>query len=565
MYIIKNAFRSISRSKGRNILIGIIIFVIAFSSCIGLSIRQAAESAKEDTLAGLQITASISVDRRAMMENMMNKPEEGTESSEEGSEQASSFDPSEFKDKMQEVSDLTIEEMKEYAKAESVAEFQYTTSVSINGSDEFSPVDSSTEDSEETESTEESNTPPGNLGGNMPGGMGNQEEERKGFLKGNMGSQGDFTLVGYSAYSAMSDFVSGSCSISEGSLFEEGESDGNCVITDELALFNNLSVGDEITLTNPNDEEETHTLTISGIYSNSQSTVSSSDRMGGFSTSSDPANRILVSEETIQDLLAASEEQAETTTDENTGMTRTTALPSQNSGTYVFASVEDYEKFEDEVREMGLSENYSITSEDVSGYEESLVPLENLSNMATKFLLVILIIGAIVLVVLNIFNIRERKYEVGVLTAIGMKKRKVATQFMIEIFVLTFVAVLFGGVAGAVSSVPVTNSLLESQIAAKEASADTMDANFGKETNMSQGMRDNVNFKNQGGMPGGMEAFFGPDSKSAEYISEVSSAANLTVFLQLIAVGMGLALVAGGASVIFIMRYEPLKILANRD
>lgn len=565
MYIIKNAFRSISRSKGRNILIGIIIFVIAFSSCIGLSIRQAAESAKEDTLEGLQITASISVDRRAMMENMMTNQEENTESSEEDSEQNGSFDPSEFKDKMQEVSNLTIEEMLEYAKAESVADFQYTTSVSINGNDDFSPVDSSTEDSEETESTEDANARSGYPGGNMPGGMENQEEERKGFLKGNMGSQGDFTLVGYSSYGAMSDFVSGSCSISEGSLFEEGESDGKCVITDELALFNNLSVGDEITLTNPNDEDETHTLTISGIYSNSQSTVSSSDRMGGFSTSSDPANHILVSEETIQDLLAASEEQAETTTDENTGMTRTTALPSQNSGTYVFASVEDYEKFEDEVREMGLSENYSITSEDVSGYEESLVPLENLSNMATKFLLVILIIGAIVLVVLNIFNIRERKYEVGVLTAIGMKKRKVATQFMIEIFVLTFVAVLFGGVAGAVSSVPVTNSLLESQIAAKEASADNMDANFGKETNMSQGMRDNGNFKNQGGMPGGMEAFFGPDSKSAEYISEVSSAANLTVFLQLIAVGMGLTLVAGGASVIFIMRYEPLKILANRD
>ena len=50
MYIIKNAFRCISRSKGRNILIGIIALVIAISACLGLSIRQASESAKASSL-----------------------------------------------------------------------------------------------------------------------------------------------------------------------------------------------------------------------------------------------------------------------------------------------------------------------------------------------------------------------------------------------------------------------------------------------------------------------------------------------------------------------------------
>ena len=44
MYIIKNALRCIGRSMGRNVLIGIIALVIAVSACIGLSIRQAAES-----------------------------------------------------------------------------------------------------------------------------------------------------------------------------------------------------------------------------------------------------------------------------------------------------------------------------------------------------------------------------------------------------------------------------------------------------------------------------------------------------------------------------------------
>lgn len=63
MYIIKNAFRCIGRSKGRNILIGIIALVIAISACIGLSIRQASENAKTTALEGLSITATISYDR----------------------------------------------------------------------------------------------------------------------------------------------------------------------------------------------------------------------------------------------------------------------------------------------------------------------------------------------------------------------------------------------------------------------------------------------------------------------------------------------------------------------
>ena len=52
---------------------------------------------------------------------------------------------------------------------------------------------------------------------------------------------------------------------------------------------------------------------------------------------------------------------------------------------------------------------------------------------------------------------------------------------------------------------------------------------------------------------------------ATEYITEVDSAMNLTVVFQMIGVGLLLTLMAGAASVMFIMRYDPLKILANRD
>ena len=93
---------------------------------------------------------------------------------------------------------------------------------------------------------------------------------------------------------------------------------------------------------------------------------------------------------------------------------------------------------------LSMNNNKITDLSDISEFERSLTPLTTLSTMAGWFLLVILIIGAIILVVLNIFNVRERKYEIGVLTAMGMKKHKVASQFICEILVVTMIAVIIG-------------------------------------------------------------------------------------------------------------------------
>ena len=54
-------------------------------------------------------------------------------------------------------------------------------------------------------------------------------------------------------------------------------------------------------------------------------------------------------------------------------------------------------------------------------------------------------------------------------------------------------------------------------------------------------------------------------ANAVNYVSEVSYATNLTVVGEMIGVGILLTLVSSLAAVLFIMRYEPLKILSNRD
>lgn len=556
MYIIKNALRCIGRSKGRNILISIIALVIAVSACLGLSIRQAAESAKKSALEELNITATISYDRSSMMNNMT-----GGEKGQGGGK----FDRDQFKNMMGSASALTLEQYQTYASAESVEDFYYTLTASFNGSDELLPVTDETE--EETESTFES------IGGSSQGKGSGSTGGRGG--KG-MASSSDFSVIGYSSDNSMTAFVDGTASVLEGgTMFSEGSTEKECVISEELAIFNDLTVGDTIILTNPSLETETYEIKVVGLYT---STANNDFSMSMFGKSQDPANQIYMSAAALQTILDASDEVSTTVTDENTGRESDSAVTGSISATYVFANTEKYYAFEEEVRSLGLEDTYTVSSSDLTAFENSLTPLNTLSTMAGWFLLVILIIGAIILVVLNIFNVRERKYEVGVLTAMGMKKWKVATQFICEILVVTMIAVIVGAGIGAVSSVPVTNALLAGQVESQNNQQTQMDNNFGRPGNMGGGRGQGGGMQQMPDANMGGEAPEIPDDASGkknpfenmlggatDYITEVNSAMNLTVVFQMLGVGLLLTLVASLASVLFIMRYDPLKILANRD
>ncbi|MGX8851727.1 ABC transporter permease [Amedibacillus sp. YH-ame10] len=498
MYILKNALRNIVRSKGRNILIGCIAFVIGLSACLALSIKEAAVSEKESGLDGIAITASIGVDRQSMMEDIAQNGE-GDESEQR----------SDMKEQMKNMATLSIDEMKTYAKAESVKDFYYTNSTSLNGTEvEAVSTSSSTEDE------------------NAPGGGG---------MRGGMENQGDFTFTGYSSYAAMTSFSDGSNEITSGEVFEEGSDALECIINKELATLNSIKVGDSITFTNPSNTEETFIVKVVGIYTSNETTQSS-----GFMNMAmmDPANQIYMSYEALQSI--ADQSVANTANEESS-----TALRCMSNGTYVFENVDAYEAFEAQARALGLSDTYTISSSDVSAYEQSLQPLENLSKYATYFLIVILTIGGIILVVLNIYRIRERKYEIGVLAAIGMNKMKVASQFVIEIFVTTLFAILIGTGIGAISSVPLTNTLLSTQT-----------------SETTNGFSDSS--RGPGGMTGkgsGMPSAPG----TTNYIEEINSATNMKVIVELVGIGILLTILSGGVAVMSIQRYEPLKILSNRE
>ena len=145
-----------------------------------------------------------------------------------------------------------------------------------------------------------------------------------------------------------------------------------------------------------------------------------------------------------------------------------------------------------------------------------------------------------------------------------MKKSKVAIQFIYELFVITFLAMIIGSAVGALVSVPITNSLLENQVSKTESSKENINNNFGFNndapalgSNSSSSSNNKMSKPSEDGRPNIKQA--------VNYIDSVSSATNFKVILELIGVGIFLTIIASAAAMITIMRYEPLKILSSRS
>lgn len=464
MYIFKNAIRNVFRSKGRSILIGIILFVLMFSACIGLSIHQASITSQNASLELTNITGQISQNRLNRMKD---------------------FEPGnreEMKNKMDSVESLSLDELQKYADSDYVSKFYYSANLSLQASDSFTLMET---------------------------------QQRFG------PNSSSITVTGYENDEAMTDFTDGTSTITKGNLFDEQTEENQCIIPEDLATYNGVSVGDTISL--KVDDSTTVNFVVTGFYSTTASSLMNA------------SNIIYTSYNVVKNL------------------SETYNLDLNVNGTYVFNTVKDFNKFKKECTKKGLSDSYAVTSSDLQAYQQSIVPLQNLSKFATYFLIVIFVIGAIVLVVLNIFSIRERKQEIGILCALGMNKSKIVLQFFSETLFIALFTFIMGSGLGAVTSVPITNTLLESQISSTNSMRETKEQNFSRQetppSNDSSKQPQMNKFNNQ----------------PLEKVTTVSQAMNFNVLLEVGAIAFLLVIISNGAALLCVMRYDPSSILSNRD
>lgn len=435
MYILKNAITSITRNKGRNLLIGIIILVISCATTVTLAINNSSNSLIESYISQYDTEATLSINRENMMEN---------------------FDPSkidESKEEMQNnfamASNVSVSDIETYADSKYVKNYYYTLSVGVNSND----IEQVSMNNENTEFTDNR--------GERPGGDFNM----------NNATSGDFTLKGYSSLESMNEFIEGTYTITEGSVSDNFDS-YDCIINSELATINDISVGDTITIVDPQNEDYTYTLTVTGIYEDNEN--NNDNRMEMFSNS---ANTIITNTNVINEMSTNDSELSVTTTP-----------------TFILASSDVVDAFEEELREKGLDDNLAVQT-NLEQVESAVSTISNVKTFAVTFLVITLIIGTVVLFIINAVNIRERKYEIGVLRTIGMKKSKVSLQFISELAIVAVVFLLLGAGIGALISVPVSNSLLQNEITSSQTQTNKIENNFGFNNNKPDDMPSNNSFK----------------------------------------------------------------------
>ena len=501
MYILKNAWISISRNKGRNILIGLIILVIAAAVTITLAINNTATDLINSYVSAYDKEVTISFDRSSMTEN---------------------FDPSdkssreEMMEAFNNVGEYSVEDIKNYGDSEYIENYYYTYSISLDGNN----IEKA-----------ESNSGFGGRGGK--GGMN--------FMPSS--SSMDFMLQGYSSIDSMSEFIDGTYTMWD--ITDDAWDiafDGNYVfINEELADYNELELNDKIIL--EDEDENTYEFEIIGIFEDND--TSNNSPMSMFSNS---VNTIVINAAALEKI-----------TSENEDITGTV------NATFIIDEYENLEKLQNEFYEKGLDETYILESNEEEA-SAGVSSIQNIKGFSLTFLIITLVIGGIVLFVINMINIRERKYEIGVLRTIGVSKTKLTSQFVLELLIVALVTLLLGAGIGAVSSKGVSNMLLASEISSSEEQMNEMQNNFGGPGGMPGGMPGSSS-GNRGerpsGMPGGFASISGVPSIQA--YDSVDAVVDIKVLLELLGIGLSLVIVSSLSAMISIQRFSPLTILKERS
>ncbi len=483
MYILKNAFISIKRNKGRNILIGIIFVVIACASTITLAINNTASDLIASYQNSYKHELSITFNRENMKKDMDFSNKDSIDKA---------------KEKFENIVSYTVEDIKNFSKNKHITDYYYTEEISLNGSS----------------ITKVENTS-------------NENNDNHGPKTEKQNNQLDFTVIGYSTTEAMSEFISGKYKMSsiEEDAWEKAFNGNYVFINEELVSYNNLSLKDKIIL--KDSDENTYEFEIIGIFSEN------SDSNEEISLFSNSMNTIITSTNAIE------------------------AITSKNSNvkanlkpTFIIDSYDNKESIQEDFYNKGLDKNYQVETNEQE-VASALSGISNVKSFATIFFIITLGIGGIVLFILNMINIRERKYEIGVLRTIGMSKFKLTMQFILELMMVTLIALLLGLSIGAVSAKEVSNTLLQSEITRTNTSEKEIQENFGGQ--IPNNIKENKKISTLNNSP------------SISAYQSIDAVVDMKVILELLSISLGLVLISSLASMISIQHFSPLTILKERS
>lgn len=355
----------------------------------------------------------------------------------------------------------------------------------------------------------------------------NTEENAEGRMPGREMMFGDVSIQGVAFTDSVSDFTKGTSTLVEGKHITKEDLGTNVTMIEKtLAEENDLKLGDKVTVASPNDETVTFELEIVGIYETSST---GSEQAMNF-TALNPYNRLYVP------------------------YTLTTSLKGTDfegtidSAIYYLndpANIQEFINFATDNSSIDF-DTYKLDANDQL-YKQMVGPIQNVSSFSNNVVYLVTIAGAIILGLIVMMSIRDRKYEMGVLLAIGEKKWKLIGQFITEILVVAVIALGIATISGNLVANKMGEQLLNQEIQQTEES-NTPESFFG-----GRGM----SFR----MGGGMQS----NPQQAEPVDELSIDVTAQDIGMLSAIGFLIALISTLIPSLSVLRLQPKTILSKQD
>ena len=245
--------------------------------------------------------------------------------------------------------------------------------------------------------------------------------------QGNMGE-----LVGYHGVTSSDqelNFASGALNLKEGRALTKDDS-GKVLVHEELAKENNWTIGSKIKLKNFQNGDATAnskevTVEIVGIFNGKLSEQSTG------LTSDLTENRIYMDYKTSQSLIGK---------DESNAIVHRAIF-----------TVKDPSKLEEvisRVKELLLKWDSMQLSKNEQVFEQVASPIQNFKSLMTLLTSSVFVLAVIVLFLILLFTLRERIHEFGILMSVGISRKEIIAQILLELYTVaatsSIVALMLG-------------------------------------------------------------------------------------------------------------------------
>ncbi|MEG1002199.1 ABC transporter permease [Clostridium sp.] len=482
------AYLSVKERIGKSAILFFVMTTICVFVLSGLSIQSATEKSEVLARQKLGATVTLSPNMEKLKEQMR---------SEGGGKEA-------FK---MERTPISIADVNKVLTLNHITGYNITSSTE-GVADGFNPITSS-----ESTTSQSSNN---EFGMKMP-----SDSNR---VMGNVSIDGVLSLDGVSA------FTSGESTLTSGTGITSEDKDKNvAVIEKTLAEQNSLKVGDEIKVKSTTNTDEEVKLKVIGIYESTSEINEGAMR----NEAMNPYNKIYTPY-TVANTLKGSDYKDKV-----------------DSAVFYLDDPVNVDTFLENGKNLDIDFDKYKLDANSREYEQMIKPIENVASFAKTTVIIVGVCGALILALIIMLSIKERRNEIGILLSLGEKKYKVISQFIVEVLLILVLALGTAAVLGNSISNVMANKLISKEVTAVEESKNSVSGEMG--------------------MPGGemgIGSFRGPnniESSKVEVVDDLNVSVTGMDYLEMSGIAILICLIGILLPSISIMKLQPKEILSRHD